>query len=107
MEAVATFVKNNYSTTYDESVMDEIERKAAQTGSAKSAAPDPEPNAEELTGDEMLPQAVDVILETGQASVSMLQRRLNWATPVPPVLWMKWRKKASLAPSRVVNPGLF
>ena len=77
VEAVATFVKNNYSTTYDESVMDEIERKAAQTGSAKSAAPDPEPNAEELTGDEMLPQAVDVILETGQASVSMLQRRLK------------------------------
>jgi S-DNA-T family DNA segregation ATPase FtsK/SpoIIIE len=77
VEAVATFVKNNYSTTYDESVMDEIERKAAQTGSAKSAAPDPEPNAEELTGDKMLPQAVDVILETGQASVSMLQRRLK------------------------------
>ena len=77
VEAVATFVKNNFTTAYDESVMDEIERKAAQTGSSKSAAPDPEPNAEELDGDEMLPQAVDVILETGQASVSMLQRRLK------------------------------
>ena len=32
---------------------------------------------EELEGDEMLPAAVDVILETGQASVSMLQRRLK------------------------------
>ena len=31
----------------------------------------------ELDGDEMLPAAVDVILETGQASVSMLQRRLK------------------------------
>lgn len=30
-----------------------------------------------LEGDEMLPAAVDVILETGQASVSMLQRRLK------------------------------
>lgn len=30
-----------------------------------------------LTADEMLPAAVDVILETGQASVSMLQRRLK------------------------------
>ena len=30
-----------------------------------------------LDGDEMLPAAVDVILETGQASVSMLQRRLD------------------------------
>ena len=32
---------------------------------------------EEMSGDEMLPAAVDVILETGQASVSMLQRRLK------------------------------
>lgn len=32
---------------------------------------------DELKGDEMLPAAVDVILETGQASVSMLQRRLK------------------------------
>ena len=32
---------------------------------------------EEQSGDEMLPDAVDVILETGQASVSMLQRRLK------------------------------
>lgn len=38
---------------------------------------DPEPWTEELDGDEMLPFAVDVILETGQASVSMLQRRLK------------------------------
>ncbi len=77
VEAVANFVKNNYTTDYDESVMDEIERKAAQTGSSKSAAADPEPSAEELEGDEMLPQAVEVILETKQASVSMLQRRLK------------------------------
>jgi S-DNA-T family DNA segregation ATPase FtsK/SpoIIIE len=37
----------------------------------------PEPSEEEMDGDEMLPAAVDVILETGQASVSMLQRRLK------------------------------
>ena len=59
--------------------MEEIEKKAAQTGNSKSAAAaaEPEPNAEEMDGDEMLPAAVDVILETGQASVSMLQRRLK------------------------------
>ncbi len=76
VEAVATYVKNNFSTNYDQQVLEEIERKAAQTGS-KSAAADPEPCADELGGDEMLPAAVDVILETGQASVSMLQRRLK------------------------------
>ena len=76
VEAVANYVKSNYNTTYDQQVMEEIEQKAAQTGN-KSAASDPEPTQDELAGDEMLPAAVDVILETGQASVSMLQRRLK------------------------------
>ena len=77
VESVATYVKEHYNTNYDQSVMEEIEKSAAQTGNSKGNAADPEPNAEELDGDEMLPQAVDVILETGQASVSMLQRRLK------------------------------
>ena len=76
VEAVASYVKANFVTNYDQEVMEEIERKALQTGN-KTAASDAETNAEELDGDEMLPAAVDVILETGQASVSMLQRRLK------------------------------
>ena len=78
VESVATYVKDNFNTTYDQQVMEEIERKAAQTGSGKAATvSDPEPSAAEMDGDELLPAAVDVILETGQASVSMLQRRLK------------------------------
>ena len=76
VEAVAAYVKENSLVDYDQQVLDEIEKKAQQTGK-KIAAGDLEPNDEELEGDEMLPQAVDVILETGQASVSMLQRRLK------------------------------
>jgi len=76
VEAVATYVKANYTTNYDQEVMEEIEKKAQQTGT-KTTTADPEPNGDELSGDEMLPAAVDVILETGQASVSMLQRRLK------------------------------
>jgi len=76
VEAVANYVKSNFVTNYDQEVMEEIEKKALQTGN-KSSAPEPEPTNDELTGDEMLPAAVDVILEIGQASVSMLQRRLK------------------------------
>ena len=76
VEAVATYVKDHYTTAYDQQVMEEIEKKAAQTGN-KPAVTEPEPTTDELSGDEMLPAAVDVILETGQASVSMLQRRLK------------------------------
>jgi S-DNA-T family DNA segregation ATPase FtsK/SpoIIIE len=79
VEAVAEYVKENYIADYNQEVLEEIEKKAQQTGSngKKTSAADLTANEEELEGDEMLPQAVDVILETGQASVSMLQRRLK------------------------------
>ena len=78
VEAVAGYVKEHYVADYNQQVLEEIEKKAQQTGkSGKSALAEPEPTGEELEGDEMLPAAVDVILETGQASVSMLQRRLK------------------------------
>ena len=77
VEAVATYVKANYVTNYDQDIMEEIEKKASQTGNNKASQAEAEPSSDELSGDEMLPAAVDVILETGQASVSMLQRRLK------------------------------
>ena len=75
VEAVASYVKSNFASTYDKDVMEQIEQAAKKD--IKTTAADPEPNDDELAGDEMLPAAVDVILETGQASVSMLQRRLK------------------------------
>ena len=76
VEAVATYVKNNFNSNYDQAIMEEIEKKAAQTGN-KAPVAEAEATKDEMAGDEMLPAAVDVILETGQASVSMLQRRLK------------------------------
>ncbi len=77
VEAVASYVKTNYTAEYNQDVLKDIEKNAQQTGKKSASASDFEPNADELDGDEMLPAAVDVILETGQASVSMLQRRLK------------------------------
>ena len=78
VEAVANFVKENFQNSYNKEIMDEIDKKAAQTGkSAPAEDEDTMANDAEMDGDEMLPAAVDVILETGQASVSMLQRRLK------------------------------
>ena len=77
VESVAGYVKENYTADYDKDVLKDIERNAQQTGKKPASVSDPEPTADELDGDEMLPAAVDVILETGQASVSMLQRRLK------------------------------
>ena len=77
VEAVAGYVKENYVADYNQEVLQEIEKQAQQTGKKTASSAEPEPSDAELDGDEMLPAAVDVILETGQASVSMLQRRLK------------------------------
>ena len=77
VEAVAEYVKENYLSDYNQDFLEEIEKKAQQTGKKTASVSEAEPTDEELEGDEMLPAAVDVILETGQASVSMLQRRLK------------------------------
>ena len=75
VEAVASYVKTNYMTNYDQQVMEEIERKAVQNDN--KAVQELEPTSDEMAGDDMFNDAVDVILETKQASVSMLQRRLK------------------------------
>ncbi len=77
VEAVATHVKSAYTSAYNQQIMDDIEKKAAQTGNKTVTVSDPEPNTDESSYDELLPAAVDVILETNQASASMLQRRLK------------------------------
>ena len=77
VEAVTSFVKENSVADYSTSVMEEIEQKAAQSGKSGKNAEDALEDEDGLEGDEKLPEAVEVILETGQASVSMLQRRLK------------------------------
>ena len=80
VEAVTTYVKENFNVDYDNAIMADIEKRASQTvssGGKGAAVNAPEANEAELEGDDMLPAAVDVILETNQASVSMLQRRLK------------------------------
>ena len=78
IDRVVGFVKENGTAQYDESVISKIEENVAEKergGKGAPAGAAPEPTADE--GDELLPAAVDVVMETGQASVSMLQRRLK------------------------------
>ncbi len=78
VEAVAEFVKEHYVADYNQEVLEEIEKKAEQSGKGnKSSDSGLDFGGQEDSGDELLPNAVEVVLETGQASVSMLQRRLK------------------------------
>jgi len=72
-EKIVEFIKKRGETQYSEEVMGEIEKAAVDKSKGEQAKDEPEGGDH----DELLPQAVDVIFETGQASVSMLQRRLK------------------------------
>ena len=74
IERVVDFVKEKGETAYSEDVMRQIEQ-AVQDKDKKSAPAEAASGSDD--GDELLPAAVEGVLETGQASVSMLQRRLK------------------------------
>ena len=77
IERVVEYVKSTGEADYSDEVMRKIEESVQEKDKGgKGAAPAPQ---DEETGesDELFPAAVDVVLELGQASVSMLQRRLK------------------------------
>ena len=75
VQQVVAAIKSQCGSDYSTEVMEQIEKRVEQGG--KGSTDTPKSAAQDSDGDELLPQAVEVILETGQASVSMLQRRLK------------------------------
>ena len=75
IEAVADFLKKGQANEYDEEIQQEIERQAAQEKGKKGASV----SSDDTDGDydEMLPAAVEVVIDAGQASTSLLQRKLK------------------------------
>ena len=74
-ESVVDFIKQEKESNYSDEVIHEIEKAAQGKSSGGGKAGSDESAGDDF--DDLLPQAVDVIFETGQASVSMLQRRLK------------------------------
>ena len=75
VEAVVEYIKKHNVTEYDESVVQEIDRQAARGKNGRGGADDAEDGDDGL--DEMFEAAVEVVLDAGQASTSMLQRKLR------------------------------
>ena len=76
VEDVADFIKHNAEAEYDEGIMDEINRQAAIAGSTKKNSAAGGDDGEE-PGDEMFPNAVEVVLDAKMASTTLLQRKLK------------------------------
>lgn len=77
IERVIDFVTSQGDVKYDDDVMREIELKAAQDGKKKSAAVETEGAQSPDYDDDMFPKAVEVVVENGMASTTLLQRKLK------------------------------
>ena len=68
VENIVSFVKTDFSAKYDEDVMEHIENGVEDTSEAEDKFSD---------WDELLPQAIEIVVDIGQASASLLQRKLK------------------------------
>ena len=80
VQLIVTFIKQGEKGEYDDTIMTEIEQSAAQVkgkGGSSGAASAAGGEADGADGDELLEQAIAVVVEAGLASTSLLQRRLK------------------------------
>lgn len=76
--AVVDFIKKSgCSAEYDEEIIQEIEQRAAEKDKQGKGVGGSAPDDVDDSSDELLPSAIEVVVDTGMASVSMLQRRLK------------------------------
>ena len=69
---VLDFIKSSATVQYDEAMIEAMEKHAIQDGKKGSSGADSD---DESDSDPMFQQAVDVVIDAGQASTSLLQRR--------------------------------
>ncbi len=76
VEKVVDFIKGQQQSAYDDDVMQEIERQAAmekkKNGGAVTGDADDDSEA-----DEMIPKAIEVVVDAQMASTTLLQRKLK------------------------------
>ena len=77
VEAVVDYIKRSgESAEYDDAILDEIDRQAEASANKKGKKSE-EDTAGGEEADPLLDKAIEVVIESGQASTSYLQRRLK------------------------------
>ncbi len=71
IENVIGFIKGQFEASYDESIIEQIEREPESS----SASNDSSPVSDER--DDLFIKAVEMVIDTGQASVAMFQRKFK------------------------------
>ncbi len=76
VETVVDFIKSQEQSEYDDEVIKEIERQAAMEKKKNGGAVEQDGDSDGDT-DEMLPKAIEVVVENQMASTTLLQRKLK------------------------------
>lgn len=82
IERVINFIKSQYEADYDAEIIENIQREQERVNASLEGAAAPSDDDEPRSGgggrpDELFLQAVEMVLENGQASVAMFQRRFK------------------------------
>ena len=78
VESVVKFIKTQgEEKEYDEEVMKEIERQAVIEKKPSSSSSSSSDGDSDEGGDEMIPKAIEVVVEAQMASTTLLQRKLK------------------------------
>lgn len=77
VENVVTHIKQQAQSVYDDDVMKEIDKNAANTGVKKKDSSASASDGEDGPADEMLPKAIEAVIEAQSASTTLLQRKLK------------------------------
>lgn len=76
VETVVDFIKKQEKSSYDDEVMNEIERQAAMEKKKNGGAVSDGDDSDSET-DEMVPKAIEVVVDAQMASTTLLQRKLK------------------------------
>ncbi len=101
VENVVSFIKSQATTTYNEETIKEIESKAAEAENAKKKAADDDGDND---WDPALNDAIEVVVNAGGASTTMLQKKLKLGYARASRVMDQLEEKGIVGPSEGAKP---
>ena len=101
VDKVVSFIKAQSSTTYNEETIKEIETKAAEAENAKKKAADDDDDSD---WDPALNDAIEVVVNAGGASTTMLQKKLKLGYARASRVMDQLEEKGIVGPSEGAKP---
>ena len=103
VDAVINFVRKNYAVNYDEGIQEEIEKLAAKDKAESSASSDDD-GSDSRDSDEKLMAAIEVVVNAGIASTSLLQRKLSLGYARAAKIMDEMEERGIIGPSQGSKP---